>query len=238
MYILLKLSILDEQVNLEDYSSLTTYFETHMNNYLGLDNGRKLVGNHCSNKTYFNGEDISRSYDLVDGKDKINRIYDLYNGIINERNIYDIDSIRLGFLNSDCFDIRKLKNINVLENELIGKEKEYDDNYLTNVKKLLNYKYGYDGDLKLERESLLDAISYRMSANLLAKKQVEKIIGVPYDEFDLLDFDEQQKLIEEMTNKKLLGTVCKEKCLERVNNLEDKKTTKILRKIFKKNNKK
>ena len=35
-----------------------------------------------------------------------------------------------------------------------------------------------------------------------AKKEVEKIIGIPYEEYEKLDIDEQHKLIKKKTGKK------------------------------------
>ena len=42
-----------------------------------------------------------------------------------------------------------------------------------------------------------------MSAVEIAKKEIEKIIGIPYEEYEKLSIEEQHKLIEKKTGKKV-----------------------------------
>lgn len=43
----------------------------------------------------------------------------------------------------------------------------------------------------------------KLSGAELAKKQLEKELGIPYSEFEMLDLNKQHKLIENKTGKKL-----------------------------------
>lgn len=43
----------------------------------------------------------------------------------------------------------------------------------------------------------------KLSGAELAKKELEKELGIPYSEFEMLDLDEQHKLIEKKTGKKI-----------------------------------
>ena len=68
---------------------------------------------------------------------------------------------------------------------------------------MLYDKFGYKGDLSLDRESVLSGILYKMSGPEMAKRSIEMKLGIPYSEFEKLDLHEQHRLIEEKTGKKI-----------------------------------
>lgn len=189
---------------LEEWCDLYNCFSLHMNYYPKLEVGRKVKDNIYPTTMYLNDEEVSNVFDVNDGPDKLYRIYDLYRGIINTRNEIDINSINLGFLSADAFDFRSLKGITEQENHLVGKSTlEISNDYVDYLSKLFNNKFGYKGEIKTDRESLLKGITYKMSLSELAKRQIEKKLGIPYDEYEKLDIDEQRKLTEKKTRKKI-----------------------------------
>lgn len=200
--LLLKLRILESKVDLKYQSDFYSEFSTHMNYYLNCDNDRKIKDNIYPTRTYLNDEEMSSIFD-VDGPDKLYRIYDLYNGIINPRNENDIHSIHLGLLSQEAFDLKELKGINQQEASLVGPSLvNVSDDYVVYLKNLLEQKFGYKGSIGDDRTSILLGITYQMSGYERAKREIERKLGIPYSEFEQLDFDEQQKLIEQKTGKK------------------------------------
>ena len=202
--VLLKLRELDLSSKLVEESEYNNSFSSHMNTYIGNAYGRSYCDNNCSSHTYSNGKVISRLYDIVDGKDKIYRIYDLYNGIINPRNENDIYSMNLGLLTSDGFAYREYIGLRDIENDIVGSPEEKDEEeYVSYLKKYFQSKIGYKGEVRTDREGLLECINYQLSAIERVKKTLEQKLGIPYEEFESLDFDEQERLIEEKTGKKI-----------------------------------
>lgn len=201
---LLKLRMLEHKTNLKEQADYSSEFSTHMNYYVNWEGGRQITDNIYPTRTYLNGEEISKIYDVDNGPDKLYRIFDLYSGIINGRDEKDLNLINLGFLSKDAYDLKGLKGITEHENFLVGKsQKSVSDEYINYLKKMLNEKFGYTGDLQLERDSILCGITYYMTGPELAKRQIEKKLGISYNEFEQLDLDEQHKLIEQITGKKL-----------------------------------
>ena len=49
----------------------------------------------------------------------------------------------------------------------------------------------------------MKAIKHKLSAVETSKRTVERMLGIPYQEFEQLDIDEQHKLIEAKSGKKL-----------------------------------
>ena len=68
---------------------------------------------------------------------------------------------------------------------------------------MLYKRAGFKGNLELNRDSILSAITYKMSSSELVKRQIEEKLGISYDEFEKMDYYEQRKLIEEKTGKKV-----------------------------------
>lgn len=202
---LLKFKTSERKVDLKEKSDYYSEFSTHMNYYYStLDNPRKYVNNIYPSKTFLNGQDISDIYDTVDGKDKLYRIYDLYRGIINSRNENDINAINLGLLNPNAFDLMSSEGITENEESLVGKSLQItSEDYINYIKELFNNRFGYTGKIDLNRESILTGILYQMSGPERAKREIERKLGISYSEFEQLDLDEQHKLIEEKTGKKL-----------------------------------
>lgn len=197
--------MLERKVNITEQCDYFTKFSTHMSYYYStLDDARKFKDTIYSTKTFLNGQDISRIYDTVDGKDKLYRIYDLYKWIINSRNENDINAINLGLLNSDAYDLMSLKEITEKEDLLVGESSQkYSEEYIDYIKEMLNDKFGYTGNIDLSRETIVTGIVYQMSGPERAKREIERKLGISYDEFEQLDLDEQHKLIEQKTGEKI-----------------------------------
>lgn len=184
---------------------LVTTFETHMKYCLPYDGVRLGTDSIYSTHTLLNGEDVSFIYDTVEGPDKLLRIYDLYNGIINDRNIGDLRTINLGLLREEAFGLKEVKGITEEEQKIVSScTDRIDPDYYENVSRLLKEKLDYVGEVTLDnREALLKVIQYRPSAVETAKRTVERILGIPYHEFEQLDIDEQHRMIEAKSGKKL-----------------------------------
>lgn len=189
---------------LENYCDYSSNFESHMNVYFPWDDGRKVKDNIYPTRTYLNGEEVTKLYDLIDGSDKIYRVYDLYRGVINPRNEQDIHSINLGLLSSDSYDLITLRGITEQENNLVGNSLEPTEEYYNYLKKFFNVKYGYQEEFNLDRDSIVKVINYQMPVNERVKKVVETKLGIPYSEYEKLNWQEQYKLIEEKTGQKIL----------------------------------
>jgi len=190
--------------NIKTFSDLTTKFSTHMNYYYStIDDVREFRDNIYPTRTYLNDNEISHIYDLVDGADKLYRIHDIYNGIINKRNEEDIHSIHLGLLTNKGFDLKIVKGITEQENALIGESLiPVSEEYKNYLKQFFNDFNHYKGEIKFDRESLLNAIYYITPPSERAKMEIEKIVGMPYDKYEKLDIDEQHKLIKKGTRQK------------------------------------
>jgi len=187
---------------LKEKSDLYTCFSTHMNHYYKWHGARQITDNFYPTKTYLNNEDLSRLYDVTEGHDKLYRVYDLYKGTINERNLEDIKLINKEFLSRDAFDLKTLREINEQEDLLLG------ESFIKNNVEYLNYLktcfyelFGYRDELEDNRESILSGITHIMSGPEFAKREIEKELGIPYEEFDKLDIDEQHKLIKQKTGR-------------------------------------
>ena len=251
MHILLKLILLENKIDLKKICDHYSEFSTHMNYYANRDSGRKIKNNIYQTKTFLNKHDISNLYD-INGSDKLYRIFDLYRGIINPRNEHDINSIHLGFLSQDVYDLKGLKGITEQEDLLVGKSLEtISQDYIAYLKQMLYDKFGYKGDLSLGRESILSGILYKMSVSEIAKKNIERILEIPYSEFEKLDLDEQNRLIEGKTGKKVEPdhrlyidgipmdedhVITSDQIDKRIDELISSKSRKGLKRIFKKKN--
>ena len=191
--------------NFEQLCKMKTTFESHFKTL------RKPVGSlrwytdsPYSTYTKINGEDISYIYDVVNGTDKIYRIYDLYNGKINERNSDDLFSIHLGLLRKAAFGYKEINGINAKENEICGDcKKSLSTQESTFIYNLINKRIGYKKRFDIyDINSIIDAITYKKTATEIAKDFLEKELGIPYEEFDKLDCDEQHKILQ--AHKKIL----------------------------------
>lgn len=203
MYLLLKIKKASMENELKDICDIHNRFSTHMNTYIQCKSGRPIKDNIYPTRTYFNGEEFSSLFDVNDSADKLYKVYDLYNGIINARNENDINSIHLGFLSEDAFGFRELKGITSQEDELVGRSNlEVSNDYINYLSKFLYDKFGYKGEIELDRKTLLQGITYKMSGPELAKRMVERKLGISWEEYERLDIDEQHKLIEQKTGKK------------------------------------
>jgi len=250
----LKLRTLEYNEALAITSDFVSRFSTHMNYYGIWTDGRKIKDNIYPTRTYLNSEEVSNIFDVNDGPDKLNRVFDLYRGIINSRNEKDINWINLGFLSQDAYDLKGLKGIAEKEDSIVGKSTiSVSDEYINYLKQLFNNKFGYKGDLQLDRDSILTAITYKISGIELVKRQVERKLGISYEEYEKLDIDEQHRLIEQKTGEKVKPDyrlyidgipmdeehiITRDQIDKRMSKLTENGHKKLLRKIFESFNKK
>lgn len=156
-------------------SDMKTSFSTSMHYMIKSEGGKWVRSGVIPTMTYLNGEDISLMYDTVNGNDKLYRIYDLYNGIMNLRNEKDIKDISLGLLTTDAFWLKDLRGITFKENAIVGKTldpmNQEDKNYIKNY---YIQKVGYNGEIKYDRDSLLECITYEAPSYEIVKRPTEK----------------------------------------------------------------
>jgi hypothetical protein len=196
---------IDDISNFEQLCKMKTTFESHLKTLLKpIDFLRWYTDSIYSTYTKINGEDISYLYDIVEGTDKIYRIYDLYNGTINERNSNDIFSIHLGLLRKSAFGYKEINGINANEKEICGDcKKKLSSLECSFIYNLINKKIGYKKQFDIyDINSIIDAITYENTATEIAKDFLERELGIPYETFEKLDFDEQYKILQE--HKKIL----------------------------------
>ena len=248
-YLFLKLRELETKIDLKSQSDYYSNFSTYINYYFNCNSGRKIIDNIYSTRTYVNDEDVSSIFD-IDGSDKLYRIYDLYNGIINSRNENDINSIHLGFLSQDVFNLKELKGISKQEDSLVGTSLENISNtYINYLKNFFDQKFGYKGNIGLDRDSMLLGITYRMSGIERFKRDFERKSGISYNKFEQLNFYSQRQLIDrEKSNKNRtdlrfidgipMNIITREQIDRQIDELTDSSPKKILRRLLSPFNKK
>lgn len=200
--------------NFEQLCNMKTTFESHSKTLLKpVDSLRWYTDSPYSTYTKINSEDISYIYDVVNGNDKIYRIYDLYNGIINERNSDDIFSIHLGLLRKAAFGYKEINGINAKENEICGDcKKSLSTQESAFIYSLISKRIGYKKEFDVyDINSIIDAITYKETASEIAKDFLERELGIPYEEFDKLDCDEQHKILQ--AHKKILKPAKKDEVI-------------------------
>jgi len=191
------LDCLSSEETLSEIALLKTTFSSHMKDFLTNGN-RYYTDTPASNNTYLNDYNISKIYAIVEGPTKIEKIYDLYNGKITQDNSYDLLSIGLGLLNESAYAYKEVAGITAKENYLIGEgTNDISKAYLEFVRDFIKkeIKYPYDFDLT-NRQEFIKILNYKPTAVDICKEKLERMIGLPYHEFEKLDFDEQQRLIE------------------------------------------
>lgn len=200
--------------NFEQLCKMKTTFGSHFKTLLKpVDSLRWYTDSPYSTYTKINGEDISYIYDVVNGTDKIYRIYDLYNEIINERNSDDIFSIHLGLLRKSALGYKEITGITAKENEICGDYKrDLSTEKSTFIYNLINKKIGYKKQFDIyDINSIIEAITYKKTAPERAKDSLERELGIPYEEFNRLDCDEQHKILQ--THRKNLKPIKKDEVL-------------------------
>lgn len=176
---LLKLRMLENKYDLKEQSDYSSEFSTHMNYYINWECGRWVTDNIYPTRTYLNGEEISDIYIVNNDSDILYIIFDLYRGIINPRNEREVNAINLGLLSKDAYDLKGLRGITEQEDYIVGKSQRIvSDEYINYLKRMLNDKFGYKGNLKLERNSILFGIEKRMTEPELDKMQIEKKLDI------------------------------------------------------------
>lgn len=219
-------------VPLEYDADEITEFESHMKYLIKDEHGRWMLDTLATTYTYANEEDISKTYDIVDGENKVSKIYDLYNGIINHKNEDDVYSIYLGLLNSDAFDLKNKSGIKDMETNVVGELLPTNNHhYAIYIENLLKNKYDYKGNIKLDNDFINEVITYKPSGIEVVKRELEKEIGMPYDKFETLDADAQHEILKDARNNKIYSKARK-KVIDVKKLIKEKQ--KALRKIFKK----
>lgn len=147
-------------INLINYNlaNFRTDFEVHMKTYRKSADGFVFTDSMYPVIVKFNGNDVSLCYDLVDGPDKIKRAHDLYNGIINGDNKEDIKAMHLGLMSTDGFGLRDFTGFEDKENAFLGEPLEPSEEYKRTTRRILKSVIGYDGEIKYDRNSLLNCI--------------------------------------------------------------------------------
>ncbi len=172
-------------INLINYNlaNFRTDFEVHMKTYKTNFEGYVFNDSMYPTIVKFNGNDVSCCYDMVDGPDKIKRVHDLYNGIINEDNKEDIKAMHLGLMDTDGFDLRNFTGFEDKENAFLGDPLEPSEEYKRTTKRILKSVIGYEGEIKYDRDSLLNCICYDLSDIEHKEENVEQ----PKKKVKLLD---------------------------------------------------
>lgn len=152
------------------FNDLCKHFECHMNYYefdfMGETIRRKVK--FSPTMTLVNDNDISEIYN-IEGFDKISKIHDLYNGVIKKNNEDCIKLIHLGLLKDKAFHIKHIMS-DIKYYYLGNKLSQSNENYINYLKDFFYNEFGYKGEIKLDRDFLLDIIhSYE-----LTKQHVEK----------------------------------------------------------------
>lgn len=179
---------------LKGTSDFSSEFSSRVNYNMNI--AEKFKSNIYPTKTYLDGEDISSIYKIQDREDKIYRVYDLYRGIINKRNEIDINSINLGFLAQDSFNLKELRGITTQENNIAGNQLEsVSDDYIDYLKDLFANKFGYYGNIQIDRNSILNGITYQMPFSEIVKKHIEKKTKISYEKFITLSKNKQYRII-------------------------------------------
>lgn len=189
---------LRSEENLGELSELTTTFSVHMP-YTITEEQKVPIPEIDSPSIKLNGVDISSVYEKIGGSGKIDRIFDLYRGIITKDNLKDLDSIHLGILTEYAYDYKAVAGISVIENALVGKEiNPFSEKKSTMIKDFITTKTGYQKPFDItDRYSLIKALKYIPTPKENASQILQETLGMTYEEFDDLDFDEQQTKIEE-----------------------------------------
>ncbi len=60
-----------------------------------------------------------------------------------------------------------------------------------------------NSNLSSDKKSILSEIACKKSGSELAKRELERILGISYDEYKKMNTDERYKLIKKRTGKKL-----------------------------------
>lgn len=99
----------------------------------------------------------------------------------------------------------------------------------------------------MNRKSMLSSITNQKTETIITKDIVEKELGIPYETFEKLDLDEQRRLIEQKSKRKIRpdyrlfidGIPMDEEHIitgvqidKRIDELTEKEPKKLLKKIF------
>ena len=118
--------------------------------------------------------------------------------MINERNSNDIFSIHLGLLRKSALGYKEINGITAKENEICGNcKKKLSTQESIFIYNLINKQIGYKKEFDIyDINSIINAITYKMTVTEIAKDFLERELGIPYEEFYKLDCDEQHKILQ------------------------------------------
>lgn len=170
--------------NFEQLCNMKTTFESHFKTLLKpVDSLRWYTDSPYSTYTKINGEDISY--------------------------IYDIFLINLGLLRKSSLGYKETSGITAKENEICGKcKKRLSSQEITFIYNLINKKIGYKKQFDIyDINSIIEAITYKKTVPERAKDSLERELGIPYEEFNRLDYDEQHKILKSNKHRKLISLV-------------------------------
>ena len=117
-------NLLDEDY-LKEHSLLTTTFSAHMKGFKQVEGeAREIASTIYPSHVYFNGNDISSTYEFIDGIDKVSRIYNLYIGNV-DKDCEDLEMLNTGLVDVSSLGYRK-RMIGDEVFKLIGEKMDYD----------------------------------------------------------------------------------------------------------------
>lgn len=122
-------------------------------------------------------------------------------------------SIHLGLLRKSALGYKEINGITAKENEICGDYKrDLSTEKSTFIYNLINKKIGYKKQFDIyDINSIIEAITYKKTAPERAKDSLERELGIPYEEFNRLDCDEQHKILQ--THRKNLKPIKKDEVL-------------------------
>ena len=173
--------VFDKNISIDDINNFEQLCKMKTNFESHFKTLRKTVGS----LRWYTDSPYS-TYTKINGED-ISYIYDVVNGTDKIYRIYDLYNGIINERNSDdLFSI----HLGLLRKAAFGYKKQFDI---------------YDIN------SIIDAITYKKTATEIAKDFLERVLGIPYEEFDKLDCDEQHKILQ--AHKKILKSTKKDEVL-------------------------
>lgn len=182
---------------LEECSITKLSFSAHMKHFVKIpEQARSFKDSIYPSNIYLNNQNISKVYCFVDGINKISKVFDIYCGNINAKNFEDLRCIISGFDDKEGFGLKYKKLFDDDELKLYEKQSKLFTIDFELAQRLIDEKVGtlknFDSNSLC---SLIELLNYELSGSEKAKLVIEKMLGIPYLQFEKLDFVEQQKLI-------------------------------------------
>lgn len=187
---------LENEKNVKSIAVYKSYFSSFLFSY-SLFGASKEANNIVRNDI----RSLSNIYASIKGPEKVEKIYYLYNGIINAKTKDILLKIKEGSISSELYDFKTKSGITAKENSLVG-EPAINTQYVNYVKNFFRFHMFYPKEVNpYSREEIIKALNYKTSAPEIAKINIERALDISYEEFDNMDFDEQQRIIKEYHEK-------------------------------------